>query len=135
MSDHLIIDLPSQPSDASRVAVQRADRVALVVERDPVSVACGKAMLDLLGSWGVAQVAAVVVNRTPTAAPMKLTELRARLGCEVVGVVPPAADAMLRAQQASAPLTASQPDHAAAVVLTETANRLMAETIVGVRLD
>ncbi|MGA9348778.1 MAG: response regulator [Anaerolineae bacterium] len=136
MADYVIIDLPCHPSSANQAAIRRCDSVALVVVPEPACVMSGKVTLELLRSWGVSGglVGAVVVNRTLFARTMKLPEIRSRLGCEIVGVVPPAAEACIAAQERGVPLVLYQPDSTAAVNLTEIANRLVAGEVMAVRL-
>lgn len=124
LAEYVVLDLPSQPSEANRAALRAADRVGLVVERDPLCVACASAVLRALKPWGVAQARAVVVDRAALAAPLPLPVVQRQLGCELVGNVPLAADEFLEAHQASAPLVLLQPQQAAAVALVATANRL-----------
>ncbi|MGA9351853.1 MAG: hypothetical protein WBW48_24040, partial [Anaerolineae bacterium] len=79
-------------------------------------------------------VGAVVVNRTMVARAMKLREIRSLLGSEIVGVVPPAAEACIAAQERGVPLVIYQPDSTAAANLTEMANRLVAGEVISMRL-
>jgi MinD-like ATPase involved in chromosome partitioning or flagellar assembly/CheY-like chemotaxis protein len=136
MADYVIIDLPCHPSSANQAAIRHCDSVTLVVVSEPVCVMSGKVTLELLRSWGVSGglVGAVVVNRTLLAKAMKLPEIRSRLGCEIVGVVPPAAEACIAAQERGVPLVLYQPDSMAAVNLTEISNRLVAGEVMAVRL-
>ena len=76
---------------------------------------------------------AVVVNRTLLAKAMKLPEIRSRLGCEIVGVVPPAAEACIAALERGVPLVLYQPSSTAATNLTEIANRLAAGEVMAMR--
>ena len=94
MADVTILDLPCQPSDANAAAVRKSDYVVLVVEREPSSFAAGRVALDLLRSWGVPQerVGALVMNRSPAVVSQKLVEVRFILGCDIIGVIPLAAD-------------------------------------------
>lgn len=134
-AEYVLLDLPSQPSAATQAAARLCQFVALVGEREPSSVQCGKVTLDLLRSWGLggSLVGAVLVVRMATGAPMKLPELRAQLGCDVVGVLPPASDACLRALDSGNPLVVAQPDHIVSTNLVELANRLAADKVAGVR--
>ena len=127
MANVTIIDLPGHPCDASRAAIQLCDRLALVVEPQPTSVASGKLTLELLESWGVGGgvVGLVVVNRTTLAVP--LAAIRSQLGCEIIGVMPPAVEACIAAQKQGVPLVLYQPDHLAAANLMEIANKLVAD--------
>lgn len=124
LADYLVIDLPSYPSAANQAAIRHCDFVALVVEPEPACVTSAGVTLELLKSWGVSGgiVEAVVVNRAELA--MDLREIRARLGCEIVGVVPPARPACLAAQERGTPLVLHQPESLAAISLTEIARRL-----------
>jgi septum formation inhibitor-activating ATPase MinD len=96
----------------------------------------GKVTLELLKSWGVSGglVGAIVVNRTMVARAMKLHEVRSRLGCEIVGVVPPAAEACMAAQERGVPLVIYEPDSRVAVNLTEMTNRLVTGEVISVSL-
>lgn len=127
MADYLIIDLPCHPSAATQTALVHSDFVTLIVEPEPACVASGQLTLELLQSWGVGGelVGVVVVNRTVLSLPMRLTEIRAQLGRNIIGVVPPAADGCKRALEFGKPIVISQPDTVAAVSLTEIADRLV----------
>jgi CheY-like chemotaxis protein/MinD-like ATPase involved in chromosome partitioning or flagellar assembly len=136
MADYTIIDLPCYASDANQAAIRCCDFVALVVEPELTCVMSGKVALELLRLWGVSGglVGAVVVNRTMVARAMKLREIRSQLGCEIVGVVPPATEACIAAQERGVPLVIYQPDSTVAVNLTETANRLVAGEVIAMGL-
>jgi len=127
MADYTIVDLPCHPCAASQAAMGRSDGVILVVEPEPTSLIAGRVTLEVVKSWGVSgrSVGAVVVNRLPSASAMESHDIGSRLGCQIVGVVPPATEACLAAQQQGAPLVLCQPHNIAAVKLTEIANRLI----------
>jgi DNA-binding response OmpR family regulator len=135
MADYTVIDLPCYASSANKAALRRCDFVALVVAPELTCVMSGKVTLELLRSWDVSGglVGAVVVNRAITARAMKLREIRSRLGCEIVGVVPPAAEACIAAQERGVPLVIYQPDSTAAVNLAEMTNRLVAGEVIAVQ--
>jgi DNA-binding response OmpR family regulator len=136
MADYIVIDLPYSASSANQAAIRCCDYVALVVAPELTCVMAGKVTLELLGLWGVSGglVGAVVVNRTIAARAMKLREIRSRLGCEIVGVVPPAAEACIAAQERGVPLVIYEPDIMAAANLTEMANKLVAGEVIAVTL-
>ena len=136
MADYTIIDLPCYASSANKAAIRRCDFVALVVAPEITCVMSGKVTLELLRSWDISGglVGAVVVNRTIAARAMKLREIRSRLACEIVGVVPPAAEACIAAQERGVPLVIYQPDSMAAVNLIEMTNRLIAGEVIAVAL-
>ena len=81
---------------------------------------------------GGQRVGAVVVNRTVLITPIH--EVRSQLGCEIVGVIPPATEAHFAAQAQGVPLVLYQPAHIAAINLTELANRLNADKVTAIAL-
>ncbi len=135
LSEYVLLDLPCQPSAATQAAARLCHYIALVSEREPSSLLCGQVMRDLLSSWGLGGtlVGAVVVARMASVAPMKVADLRSQLGCDVVSVLPPAADACLRALESGQPLVVSQPDHLVSGILLELANRFAADKVAALR--
>ena len=99
MADYVILDFPNQPSPATQAAVGLCQLIALVTERELGSVLCGKVALHQLQSWGVGgnSVWAIIVNRSEYLKPIESTDVRERLGCEILGVVPLATSASLEA--------------------------------------
>jgi len=135
MADHVVVDLPGYPHGASQAALRLCDAIVLIVGRESTCVTAGRIALGLLKSWGVhGVVGAIVVSRTALPVPMELTGIRLRLGCELIGIVPPAAEACAAAQKEGLPLVLYQPDSAAAVGLTEIASRLGGDKITVLRL-
>ena len=136
IADFVVIDLPCYASGASQAAIRHCAFVGLVIEPEPSCVVAGKVTLELLKSWGIGGelVGVVVVNRAALSLSVRLTEIRSQLGCEIVGVVPPAAEAFVAAQERGAPLVLCQPDHIAAVSLAEMAGRLAADEVIPMRL-
>jgi Flp pilus assembly CpaE family ATPase len=111
------------------VVLDRCNFVALVTEPDPIALRCAKGRLALLQRWGIMGelMGVVVVNRWPSVMTRTVGELRELLGVTIVGVVPPAPEACLHALQQSAPLLLIHPDHLAARMLQEVAQRLAGE--------
>ncbi|MBI5393678.1 MAG: response regulator [Verrucomicrobia bacterium] len=136
MADYTIVDLPPQPTAACIAALKDCHYIVLVVAREPVSVQSAKRFLEHLKKSGVtvSQLAAVIVSHAPIDAPMELRHITTQLGCAILGAVPPATEALSRAQRAGAPLVVADPDNAAAVALAEIAARLSAESITPLRL-
>jgi len=130
MVDYLIVDLPVHDRGVSQAVIGLCDHVTLVVEPEPTSLASAKVALKLLKSWGISEgvvglvVGLVVVNRTMLA--VSLAEIGSQLGCEIVGVMPPAAEGCVAAQKRGVPLVVHQPANMAAGSLREIANRLIA---------
>jgi septum formation inhibitor-activating ATPase MinD len=136
MADYTIIDLPYHSSRAGQTAIQHCDLVALVVAPDLTCVLSGKVTLELLRSWGVSAglVGAIIVRREIAARAMKLPEISSQLGCDIIGVMPPAGEVCIVAQERGVPLVFYQPDNIAAVSLSEIATRLVAGEAMAVRL-
>jgi DNA-binding response OmpR family regulator len=130
MAEYTVIDVCTHPSAASRAVLQSCDLVVLVLEPDPTCITLGKTTLDLLKTWGVGEesVAAVLVNRTGVIIPALFSEIipeiRSRLGCKIVGVIPPALDLCLRALKVDTRQIPAQPDPAFVTTISELANRL-----------
>jgi pilus assembly protein CpaE len=129
LAGYTVIDLPVFPTEANRAALQLCNFIVLVVEPDDGCLKAGQLMLDLIRSWGIPRglVGAVIVNRGSL--KIDLPRLKAQLGCELVGVVPPAADALSTAQARGLPLFLYQPAHIAAIQMSEVASRLSADRI------
>lgn len=127
MAAYTILDLPCQPSLAAEVALRRANQVVLVVEREPISVTSSRVLLEVLRFWGVskATVHVLAMSRASLTVPPDLPEIRSKIGCEIAGVIPPAADACLLAIQSGLPLVLSHPKHFAAEAFVEATQRLL----------
>jgi Flp pilus assembly CpaE family ATPase len=136
LAEFCIVDLPPQPSPATQAAIRQAHFVSMVVERDAVSVQSGKVLLETLNSWGISQrvTGAIIVNRAALFAPMPIGEITAQLGCPIVGVAPPASEALVRASEGGAPIVFSEPDSSIAVALAEIAVRVSADTVAAVHI-
>jgi pilus assembly protein CpaE len=119
LADYVVIDLPPMPSDANRAVIQASDCLALVVERDPVSMESARLMIQTITSWGPVppSMGTVIVNRTPVGTPVPLGEFEERLGLPVFAVIPPAPDECIAAQRAQCPLVAFDSDGLAAASL------------------
>jgi DNA-binding response OmpR family regulator len=130
MAEYTVIDVCTHPSTASRAALQSCDLVVLVLEPDPTCITLGKTTLDLLKMWGISEdtVAAVLVNRTGVIIPALFSEIipeiRSRLGCKIVGVIPPALDLCLRALKVDTRQIPAQPDPAFVTTISDLAQRL-----------
>jgi Flp pilus assembly CpaE family ATPase len=129
LADHVVIDLPSMPSDANRAVIQASECLALVVERDPICLESARLMLQTITSWGSVppSIGTVIVNRAPVATPVPIEEFETRLGVPVFAVIPPAADDCIAAQRANRPLVAFDSDGLAANSLVALA-RLLSQT-------
>jgi len=65
---------------------------------------------------------------------MEYAELQPGLGCAIVGIVPWAATACLRALKEGSPLVISQRDNDASVSLMDIAGKIATDKLVGIQL-
>jgi MinD-like ATPase involved in chromosome partitioning or flagellar assembly len=108
----------------------------VVLEPDPTGIQAAKVTLDLLKSWGTSGslVSAIISNRSGMTSGANLRDVRAQLGCEIIGVVPFASEACTAALGQGVPLTVYRADNIASMTLKEMTSRLVAGTLVGIRL-
>lgn len=129
MADYTIVDLPGYPSEASRTALQLCHLTILVVEPEPVCLAAGQSMLELLKSWGIRRHAIRILVNNRNAATVKPDDLKTYFGCDLLGVVPPAKEVYLAAQLKQVPLVFLQPDSLTAIQLSGIAGALHNEKV------
>jgi CheY-like chemotaxis protein/MinD-like ATPase involved in chromosome partitioning or flagellar assembly len=112
LADYVLIDLPAHPSPASQAAIRCSRRIFLVVEPVRDCIEAGFTMAAYLKTQASAgtDVRVVIVNRAPLASPVALGDIQTRLGCQVAGAIPQAADECSRAQQIGRPVLQSQPE-------------------------
>jgi CheY-like chemotaxis protein len=112
LAQYVLLDLPPCPSPSTEAAVRHCSYILMVVEAESTAIYAGQAMLNLLSNWGIGmrQVGAVIVSRIPFAIPLKPVQIRESLGCDIVGFIPPMAEACVMAQARGLPLIAAQPD-------------------------
>lgn len=110
-ADNIILDLPSQPSEAIQTVLKQSDFVCLVLERDAASLRSARVMLDLLHSRGVSgsNIGAIVVNRFPTTSRISVASIQKDLPCRIIGVIPPEPELCEKAAGAGVPLATLQP--------------------------
>ena len=68
----------------------------------------------------------VVVNRSPLANPIKISEIESQLGCEILGVISPASDALITAQSKGVPVVLSHSESDAARAFLEIVKKITA---------
>jgi Flp pilus assembly CpaE family ATPase len=126
LADYVVLDLPASLSEANRAAVQDADVLTLVAERDPFSIEAGKRMLETILNWNAPApvFGAVIVNRSALAVPLDLAEIEIQLAMPILGVIPPAPDLCVAAQKAGAPLALHDPESLAGRSLAALAERI-----------
>ncbi|MBX3016079.1 MAG: response regulator [Caldilineaceae bacterium] len=125
MADCVIVDLPDFPSAASQRVISQSDFTFLVVEPEPVAVDLGRMKLAHIANWGCSQEqTGAIVNRRTSDMSMTLHEVEQKLTCRMMGVIPPATEAMEMAQKQGAPLVLCRPDHLASTIIHDMVNRI-----------
>jgi len=119
MAERVVIDLPAVTSPMTQAVVRQCDLVAMVLERDPVSVNATRMFLQVLHSWGISQlvVGAIIVNRVMALTPLPISDITSQLGCTIFGVIPPAIELCVRANQAGSPVVFLEPESTLAGVM------------------
>ena len=126
LADNVLLDLPSIPSPATEMALRFCEHVVLLLKPEPVSIAAARTMLKTLRAWGIGLgvVEALLVNHVPLAVGVNASDIAERLQCEVVGIIPPSADALVAAQKQGRPLMVTQRQNPANERFVDLATRL-----------
>jgi len=137
MADYAVVDLPCQPSVASQVVARLAHHLIMIIDCEPIGLACGRVLRDVIGAWEVPprRVGAIVVDRSADGPSPRLPEIRSRVGCELIGVLPPAADDCRICEQTGDPLILSHSHYPIAATMAEIVTRLAADPIAPMKLD
>ncbi len=125
-ADRVVVDLAPRASAANAAVLRRADRIVMVLEREPASVAAASRLLEYLRAACRLEglVHAVVVNRVALACPLPLEEIERQLQIPVLAVIPPNADLCVQARRSGAPVVFYQPESALGGCLLELAAKL-----------
>lgn len=131
LSDIAVLDVADYASDAAREAMRRAWRVFLVCGPEVASMRAAGVALDSLRTAGVTGqlMGVVLVNRVALPLAPNLDEINERLGVQVLGAVPPAAEACAAAQKMGTPVVLAQPENVFSDSLRDITERLVAEQI------
>jgi DNA-binding response OmpR family regulator len=126
MVDYVVLDLPCYPSAANQTALRQCDLIALVLEPEITTLASSLKMLEQMKFWGVYgnHVGVIVVNRVPLTIPVKLDQLRSTLACDLFGVIPSAAEALIIAQRVGIPIFLHQPESGISKAISETMRKI-----------
>jgi MinD-like ATPase involved in chromosome partitioning or flagellar assembly len=135
-SDFTLVDLPARLSRAHEAVVRASSFVSLVLEPDPISVEVAKLTAQIIAGWGLddSMLGMVVVNRMPNINAVRLPEIRSRVGYEIVGIVPPAAEACVVAIEAAKPLLLLQPEAKFTMAVNDVAYKLSQNPVEKLRL-
>jgi len=121
-SDLVLLDLPATATESNHEALRAADLVALVLDREPATLAAARVTLDLLRSWRVeAPVGSVIVSRVALPEALPVAEIHAALSLRKYGIIPAAPDLFYRAAASYSPVVASRPEHPVSKALDELA--------------
>ena len=121
IADYVVVDLPASISETNRAVLENSDCLALVVEREPISVQSAKLILSRVDTWkaGRLTIGAVILNRAALVSPMPFSEIDAELNVGTLGVIPPAPDLCAAAQHAHSPIVTLDSDSLVSVALLD----------------
>jgi Flp pilus assembly CpaE family ATPase len=121
-SDLVIVDLPSNASEANREVMKKADLVAMVIEREPSSIASARVMLSTLQSWNVrVPIGSIIISRVNTPDAMTAADINSQLGLKKYGVIPAAPEVFHKCATTLQPVIAQHPAHPVGRALDELA--------------
>jgi len=112
---YTVVDFPHLPCALSQEVLERCDLICIVVEPEPTAVASGRVLRDVLSGWGLVgeRVGAIVVNRSTMVVTRR--EIASTMGCDLLGVIPPAPELCSNAVQAGVPFVVLNPEHVASI--------------------
>jgi pilus assembly protein CpaE len=129
LAEFVVADLGCQPSPATRTAIRACDYITLIVDREPVAIAAGRAWVEALRRMDLSndRFGAVLVNRSSLMPNKGAAEIAGELGCQILGVLPTAAEFLLSAAQRREPLVCWESESLMASSIIDTARRLACE--------
>jgi MinD-like ATPase involved in chromosome partitioning or flagellar assembly/CheY-like chemotaxis protein len=124
-ANYVIVDATVAMPELLKTAVSRAWFTVLVVERDPASIQLAGRITTTLGTWATSPgaIGAALVNHMPFMDAAPLPQVRSELNCGIVGVLPPAREA-LQSYRRQGPIVLAQPSAPVSVAFLELAARL-----------
>ncbi|HMC63292.1 MAG TPA: response regulator [Candidatus Solibacter sp.] len=125
LADYTLIDAPSIFAPSIEEVIQRSTLTTLVVERDRMGLHAALAKMPALQAIAARSgaVGAVIVNKTPFIEFLAPSEFGNRLGCTIIGVVPPAPDLQSGGASEALPVL-SRPDMPFSESIQDIARRL-----------
>lgn len=128
----IIIDFANDFSPATKAALRQCDQVLLVTRPEEDSLIAGRKVLDLIKNWGIrrGEVDAIVVNHVALAMGLNIDGAQEELGCQILGVIPPAADACALVHRRGRPLLVTQPNNPAVDRIMKLAERILETQVV-----
>jgi CheY-like chemotaxis protein/MinD-like ATPase involved in chromosome partitioning or flagellar assembly len=127
LAQYVVVDLPPFPCALSQAVLEHCDLICIVVEPETTSVASGMVLREILNNWGFVgeRVGAIVVNRATMSVSRR--EIAARMGCDLLGVIPPALELCINAVQAGVPFVVHSPEHVASVNMMDLTKKLVSQ--------
>lgn len=122
VADVILVDLPGGASSANREVLAAADLVAVVTDRDPLSVSAARGLVSLLKMWQVSEpVGSIVVAKGNLPDASSAAEINAMLGLKKYAVVPSAPELFLKGIATRTPVVLAHASHPAGRALDELA--------------
>ncbi len=119
----IYLDLAPGLTELNAEILKVCDRIVLVLDGEPTSIMAASWTIDQLQRMSIPRsIKAVIVKRTELSLPPKIDDIQSSLGCELIGVVPPGANALALAAKSGEALVTLRPDD-----LVATAIRSLAE--------
>lgn len=129
ISPHVVLDLPPRLDCGVEAALRLADRITLVLDREPASVHCAPPMLEAIraATSRGKDVRLAVVERTGLRSPALLADIKTQLRLHPQMIIPEAASSIAASHAAKIPLVLLDPEHPFSVAHLELAERLLAD--------
>lgn len=136
LTEYVLLDLPTHPRPGRDMALKQSDLTVLVLEPEPIALACARMTLAYLKESSIRSdlVGMLIVNRSGSAVPLSLAEIRSSLPVDLLGIIPHTPDAFVYAAKQRTPLVFSHPENLAAAALRELAQRLSRDRVLLQRL-
>jgi DNA-binding response OmpR family regulator len=125
LADILLLDLTMESPDILRFAASHCALFAVVLEREPTSLAMAKAMIPKLRDWmgPSSEISGVIVTKSPGLDFTPAQTIAQQLGIGMLGVVPPLADQLMSPPRAT-PLVIKMPHSVGAAAYRAIAERI-----------
>ncbi len=123
---YVLVDLPIHSFAGKDVVLAESDLTVLVVEPEPMAVACAQMILTHIqeSSLTSGMLGMVIVNRSATSVPLTLSEIRDVVPIHLLGVIPHTSDGLNTAHEQGIPLVLAQRHNLASSALKELADRI-----------
>jgi Flp pilus assembly CpaE family ATPase len=130
MADYTLVDVPSIFAPSIEEVIQHSAFTTLVVERNRMGLHAAMAKISVLQTKETRPNAmgAVLINKTPFTEFLTPSEFSKRLGCGLLGVVPPAADLHAGRETDALPVL-SRPETAFSQSIEDIARRLNSASV------